>query len=515
MNFSKEGGYPDLRFEKEINIYGNEVILNRFQANETSIEVVQGKISAIISESELIELENSQATMYSKLASVIMDIDSLDLQFSELNTKYNTVSGQYTQLDSKMTQVEISVNGLSANVSQVSQNLSDNYSTTTQMNSAINAKANEITASVSGSYATKAELNTANGKISVLETWQNEASLKISDSYIISTVINSSSYQNSTDSLIEQKASSIRLKADKISWESTYSSMTEDGVFTCSAASIMGDLTLYKKTNFADIKMYVSDFQIEWRNNIYERTGILVTSDYGANHSEISFLPAQNQTNIEEHVGYGIIYSNYPIWIQGKSSVSKDWTAISLSMGISIIGGNSNKNEINEYLYIGNVVDTSISEIIPAIECKAAFILPDRMFGTINEITTDAANVRMGNSKMSPVLRCSSSSKRYKYNITNIDEELDPELLYNLPVRSFTYKGNYLSKTDRNYRKRMIGFIAEEVEEVYPKACQYNEDGTVEMWNSQILIPAMLALIQRQHKEIEKLKTTFGMNTLA
>lgn len=232
----------NVRFEREINIYGDEVILKRFQATETSIEVVQGKISALISESELIELENSQATMYSKLASAIMDIDSLDLQFSELNTKYNTVSGQYTQLDSKLTQVEVSVSGLSANISQVSQNLSNNYSTTTQMNSAINAKANEISASVSSTYATKTALNTANGKINDLETWKSEASLKITDSAIISTVISSSSYENSVESLIEQNADSIRLKADRISWESTYSSMTSTGTLTCRNATIEGTI---------------------------------------------------------------------------------------------------------------------------------------------------------------------------------------------------------------------------------------------------------------------------------
>lgn len=231
-----------MRFEREINIYGDEVILKRFTANETSIEVVQGKISAIISESELIELENSKATMYSKLASAIMDIDSLDLQFSELNTKYNTVSGQYTQLDSKLTQVEVSVIGLSANISQVSQNLSNNYSTTTQMNSAINAKANEISASVSSTYATKTALNTANGKINDLETWKSEASLKITDSAIVSTVISSSSYENSVESLIEQNADSIRLKADRISWESTYSSMTSTGTLTCRNATIEGTI---------------------------------------------------------------------------------------------------------------------------------------------------------------------------------------------------------------------------------------------------------------------------------
>ena len=178
-----------MRFEREVNIYGDEVILKRFQTNETSISVIQGEISAIISDSELIELQDSSVTMYSKLASAIMDIDSLQLNFSELNTKYNTVSGQYTQLNSKLTQVEVSVSGLSANISQVSQNLSNNYSTTTQMNSAINAKANEISASVSSTYATKTALNAANGKIDELETWKSEASLKITDSAIISTVI--------------------------------------------------------------------------------------------------------------------------------------------------------------------------------------------------------------------------------------------------------------------------------------------------------------------------------------
>lgn len=44
-------------------------------------------------------------------------------------------------------------------------------------------------------------------------------------------------------SIIEQKADSIRLKADKISWKSTYSSMTENGVLTCQGANINGIVT--------------------------------------------------------------------------------------------------------------------------------------------------------------------------------------------------------------------------------------------------------------------------------
>lgn len=244
-----------MRFEKEINIYGDEVVLKRFQANETSIAVVQGKISALISESELVELENSQATMYSKLASAILDIDSLALNFSDLTTKYNTVSGQYTSLDSKVAQYKAGVDELSADITQVSQNLSKNYSTTTQMNAAINAKASEISLSVSSAV----------NRIRSLETWKNEASLKITDNAIISTVTESNSYRTSVNSLIEQKASSIRLKATTISWSSTYSSMTSSGTLTCRNATIEGTIHNDNGNN----EIYMRSARLEFiRNSI-------------------------------------------------------------------------------------------------------------------------------------------------------------------------------------------------------------------------------------------------------
>jgi len=51
--------------------------------------------------------------------------------------------------------------------------------------------------------------------------------------------------KSDVESIIEQKADSIRLKASKISWTSDYSSMTEDGTLTCQNANIMG--TLYSR----------------------------------------------------------------------------------------------------------------------------------------------------------------------------------------------------------------------------------------------------------------------------
>lgn len=280
-----------MRFEKEVNIYSDEAIIKRFKANETSISVAQGKISALISESELVELQNSQTTMYSKLASAAMDIKSLTLNFSDLTTKYNTVSGQYNALDSKVAEYKLGLDGLSANVTEIKKDLQVNYSTTTemnsaikaktdlisaevnsvittlrndysttsQMNSAIQAKANEIGLSVSASYAKKADLTATTNRVSDLETWKSSAQLKITDSAIVSTVMNSSSYKTSVNSMIEQKADAIRLKASKISWESTYSSMTASGTLTCQNATIKG--TLYSENG--EDKVYLENGRMQ------------------------------------------------------------------------------------------------------------------------------------------------------------------------------------------------------------------------------------------------------------
>lgn len=59
-----------MRFQKEVNIFAPDAILKRFQANETNFSAVKGKIEALISESEILELQNSKVTMYSKLADV-------------------------------------------------------------------------------------------------------------------------------------------------------------------------------------------------------------------------------------------------------------------------------------------------------------------------------------------------------------------------------------------------------------------------------------------------------------
>lgn len=102
-------------------------------------------------------------------------------------------------------------------------------------------------------------------------------------------------------------------------------------------------------------------------------------------------------------------------------------------------------------------------------------------------------------------LGTSSSLRKYKNSIGDVtDDSLLPERLYDLPVRQFKWNRDVIG-TEYDYEQYSIGFIAEEVDEIYPRAAIYR-DGELASWSERNMIPAMLQLIQDQKKEIEALK---------
>lgn len=101
----------------------------------------------------------------------------------------------------------------------------------------------------------------------------------------------------------------------------------------------------------------------------------------------------------------------------------------------------------------------------------------------------------------------SESSRKYKKDIEDInDPSIDPHLLYEIPVRQFVYKEDYIRKEDDRYGKIVPGFIAEEVAEIYPIGADLDENGEPENWNARWIIPGMLKLIQEQNERIKKLE---------
>lgn len=241
------------KFQREVNIFSKEAILKRFQANETNFSVLKGKIEALISESEITELQNGKVTMYSKLADVKLTVDGLAQEYSDISSKYDSVSGQYTDLDAKVAEYKSTVDGFSSNLSQVKSNLKDNYSTTTTMNTVIQGKIDELSLSVSNTYATR-------DAVGALETWKSEASQKITDSAIVSTVTSSASWASKADkasliSQINQSAEQIKIRASIIDLQGNIS-------ITDISNDAMDTIKKYSITALSDAKKYTDDCDV-------------------------------------------------------------------------------------------------------------------------------------------------------------------------------------------------------------------------------------------------------------
>lgn len=107
-----------------------------------------------------------------------------------------------------------------------------------------------------------------------------------------------------------------------------------------------------------------------------------------------------------------------------------------------------------------------------------------------------------GNGK---IVHIDSSSLRFKENIkSELDTDLDPTALYDLVIKQFNFKEEYSEDVLKG--DRQIGFIAEDVADIYPNAALYDREGQVSGWNAHIMIPAMLKLIQEQKNDIDELK---------
>lgn len=127
---------------------------------------------------------------------------------------------------------------------------------------------------------------------------------------------------------------------------------------------------------------------------------------------------------------------------------------------------------------------------------------------TYNQTTSNASNVYVNS--VGEFYRAASSSERYKTDITEeITKELDPRHLYDVPIKVFKYKDGYLSKSDDKNEKEVIGFIVEDLEKIYPAAVQYVE-GKPEMWNANILIPAMMKLIQDLNAKLKEVEEKYA-----
>lgn len=507
-------------FEQPVNIYSQDYALKRFQSNETAAQVVRGKIAALISESELIELQNSKATMYSKLASAVLDINSLQLQFSDISSKYDTVTGQYSSLDAKVADYKAGLDGLSVNLTNLSTRINNDYSTTTAMNSAIKQMADSITLSVSKTYATGADLSA--GLSGADQKAENYA-----DSALQSADKSARGYADAAQSAAVKAAnanteellksyptvtameSAIKQNADSITASVSKTYATKEGL--SDASTKISNLETWK----SQAALKITDSAIV--STVTSSTSWSKKADKASLISQINQSAESISINASKINLNGVVTANSYFCILTDGSIKSikgtlgGWTISSdkiqsrfagidamtihsdgyLKFGTCKISSTGGALAVKNGLHLYTNVNTDSSGFDDGTERFKIFGLGHVSSGGHLVFDSDGATVSY----------LSSSSRRYKNHIRDMTDN-DIQNLYKLPTVFFVYKPGYL---ENDSAVPIPGLYAEDVEQYLPLAARY-QNGLIEDWNERAVIPYLIKAIQLQHEEIEALK---------
>ena len=533
--FSKGGNA--LRFTKEINIYAKDGILKRFQAVETDFKIEKGKISSLISESELIELQNSKATMYSKLASAILDINSLQLQFSDISSKYDTVTGKYRSLDAKVADYKAGLDGLSVNLTSLSTKINNDYSTTTAMNAAIKASVDGLSSTVSQTYVTGADVqaklsaadSTAKGYADAAQKEAIKSANANTDellkSYVTVTAMNSAIDQKAesiTASVSSTYATKNNLSATngKVSNLETWKAdaetkITADAIVNTVTSSKSWETVTGLESWKAEASQKITDSAIV--STVTSSTSWSKKADKASLISQINQSAESISINASKINLNGVVTANSYFCILTDGSIKSvkgtlgGWTISSdkiqsrfagidamtihsdgyLKFGTCKISSTGGALTVKNGLHLYTNVNTDSSGFDDGTERFKIFGLGHVSSGGHLVFDSDGATVSY----------LSSSSRRYKNHIRDMTDN-DIQNLYKLPTVFFVYKPGYLEKDSAI---PIPGLYAEDVEQYLPLAARY-QNGLIEDWNERAVIPYLIKAIQLQHEEIEALK---------
>lgn len=538
-----------MRFQKEVNIFAPDAILKRFQANETNFSVVKGKIEALISESEILELQNSKVTMYSKLADVKLTVDGLEQTYTDITSKYDAVSGKYTDLDAKVAEYKSGVDGMSQNLSQVQTNLRDNYSTTATMNATIQAKIDGLSSTISQTYAIGSDVQqklasadaTAKGyadaakqaaidtaqastkellksyatvtktqsmidqkatsiesvvsatyatkkSVDELQTWKTEASLKITDSAILATVTKSTEWTKKADANTVSKLET-RVKQT----ETDITSKVSKGSISSEINQTAQDVKISaSKIDFNGLVTANKYFKINKDGSMEAISGKIGGWTIGSNtlksvDSKIT-LDAKNGKIITAQDNSGRVTAITP------GNVSTGHIA-------AVVGHIGTSRSTVSYIKIVEEFSAGESKDHSSMCINGSFMADGESIKIYNAKHVTSGGHLVFGSDGSTVAYLSSSAKRYKNHLSNMTLDEAKKIL-DIPVVWFNYKEGYLAEDDQMNGKPVPGMYAEDVAKYYPVGAYNNEEGLVENWNERMIIPAMLKLLQNLYKRI-------------
>ena len=284
---------------------------------------------------------------------------------------------------------------------------------------------------------------------------------------------------------------------------------TSDGNTAVTLAGATNSLNI--KANGTEIAYVTGSYDPDWGYGAifgYGTPGDIYSSNIYIEADSTILRGPNNVSGVAawRNSGYGYL----DIYADTQMSISSPYITMNYGASDSVIMYGGLTVDGTSGLYVQNKIDAygRVASIAFAIWGVGNVITSTGAVQPITGTTTSAANVRQPASG-DALIRYVSSSRRYKNTIVDIDSSpaTDPKALLDLPVRAFKYNVDYLSdEGDARYDSLVPGFIAEEMEQVYPIAVDYNEDNVPESWNDRMVVPGMLALIQDLYRQIDELK---------
>ena len=125
-------------FEKETNLYQNGAIASKFRSQDTQFQVIQGKISYLISDSEIEEYDDGSGTITSRMNSAESTIEGNTSLISALRTDYDALSGEITGYESSTNEFKQTTNSTISTITQTVQTKTRTFNTQPEPPYAVN-----------------------------------------------------------------------------------------------------------------------------------------------------------------------------------------------------------------------------------------------------------------------------------------------------------------------------------------------------------------------------------------
>lgn len=432
-----------------------------FQRRLTGIHALKDEITAKGNEYRKNDIDEGTELMQlkSKVENVVADTEEKFEDFSEeVDQKFEGVNTNIGDLHISLEQTN---EGLAAEVTRAKGEEA-------RLSSTIIMTANEIKLAVSETYQTKSDANSQYAHL--------ESSIRLTAQDITSTV--SATYET------------------KSAASASYANLSSQIVQTANSITSTVSATYETKSNAGS---YYQSFQsqiTQTANQISTKVSAgEVVSVINQSSDKISI--SANRISISS--SYFSLSDNGVINAQsgtiGPFSLSSSGFS---GPGVYITGSQMWVNNITART--GNTVSV---ESAVKIDYDLSANGNVKFSGVYYNTTSGDANVHIGSA--GNLSTKSGSSRRWKHDIGPIVEKgIRPEMLYNVKARQFIYNKGYISPEDHRAEKVIPGFIAEELEEDYPIAVEYDENGKPSGWGASFFVAPIVHLLQEHKKKLDE-----------